>query len=358
MNTMKYTFSSIIITLFLASCGTTTNLLTISVRNPAEITFPPEVTNIVIVDNSSPSETDNTNNTHDHNGQNKTEELQILESDSAKTLLLKSLHQFMNEEKYFNKVDLYPYSTNNANNEKVTVLSKRKIQTICIEKNADALISLDLFTISAQIETENTGYFSNYSILGTKLGLLVRAYAEDGSQYGKPIVQLDSLFREETTDWSRLKSNIPEINSLISEMSIVGADKLTGKFIPSWQVQDRWYYSNSSAKMKEADKNVKQQKWEAAADLWNNIYEQEKNLNKKIRLAFNIALANEYLDNIGNAQSWINKAYELLPAKSKNSDLSLQVIKYKQILDKRENSLPILYKQLGIEEIPENPNNE
>lgn len=346
---MKYIYPLVILIIILSSCGTSTNLLTISVRNPASITFPPEVTSIVIVDNSPPFKEDDD---HGHNDKSKAGELTILTGDSSRTLLLKSLQQFMGEESYFNKVQLYPYKTNNSAAETVVPLSKRKVQAICIEKGADALIALDLFTISAQIETENTGYFSNYSILGTKLGLLVRAYSNVGNQYGEPIILLDSLFREESTDWSRLKSNVPEINSLITEMSVVGADKLTGKFIPSWQTQDRWYYSNSSSKMKEADKLVRQSKWKEAADIWNSLYQQEKNTKKKIRLAFNIALANEYLDDTENALSWIKSAYNLLPQK-REDDLSLQVMKYKKILEKRENTMPVLYKQLGIEEIPE-----
>lgn len=354
---MKHISLFIIIILMLSACGTSTNLLTISVRNPAAITFPPEVTNVIIVDNAPPYKEDHSHD-EDHDNKSKVEKTKIMEGDSAKTLLLKSMLQFMNEESYFNKVDLYPYKTNNNTDGKVNALSKRKVQSICIEKNADALISLDLFTISAQIETEDIGYFSNYSILATKLGLLVRAYGDDGNIYGKPIVLLDSLFREEASDWSKLKDNIPEINSLITEMSVVGADKLTSKFIPSWQVQDRWYYSNKSSQMKEADKLVKQTKWKEAADIWNNLYEKEKNTNKKIRLAFNIALANEYLDNVENAQIWINKAYEMLPDKSNNSDLSLQVVQYKKILDKRGNIMPVLYEQLGIEEISNNEDSE
>lgn len=348
---MKYIYPLVILIIILSSCGTSTNLLTISVRNPASITFPPEVTSIVIVDNSPPYKEDD-NHDHDHDNKSKTGEQTILTGDSSRTLLLKSLQQFMSEESYFNKVELYPYKTNNSAAETVVPLSKRKVQAICIERGADALIALDLFTISAQIETENTGYFSNYSILGTKLGLLVRAYSNIGNQYGEPIVLLDSLFREESTDWSRLKSNVPEINSLITEMSVVGADKLTGKFIPSWQTQERWYYSNSSSKMKEADKLVRQAKWKEAADIWNSLYQQERNTKKKIRLAFNIALANEYLDDTENALSWIKSAYDLLPQKS-DDDLYLQVMKYKQILEKREKTMPVLYKQLGIEEIQE-----
>lgn len=351
---MKYIFSTLIAILFLSSCGTSINLQSISVRNPAIVTFPENVTNILIVDNSPPYKEDDK---HNHDDKKENNELGILTGDSARTLLLKSLKQYMSEESYFSKVELYPYRTNNRSADEVAPLSKRKVQSLCIERGADVLISLDLFTISAHIETENTAYFSNYSILSTRLGTLVRVYSNDGSQYTKPIVQLDSLFREESADWSKIKSNIPEINSMITEIATVGADRLTGKFIPSWQMQDRWYYSGSSSKMKEADKLAKQNKWKAAADIWNSLYEKEKNSKKKIRLASNIALANEYLDDVENAIQWINTAYDLLPEKSK-TDLALQIMKYKQILEKRGKTMPLLYEQLGIEETPQTESEE
>jgi hypothetical protein len=256
----------------------------------------------------------------------------------------------MSEEKYFNKVELYPYKTYNGANNDITLLPARKVQTICHEKDADALLSLDLFAISAQLETENTAYFSNYSILGTKLGIIMRAYSGDGSQYSAPIGLVDSLFRQEMTDWSRIKNNVDEINSLVTEMSIVSADKITGNFIPSWKTSQRWYYSDNSSEMKQAAKYVEQGKWPEAAGIWGGLYDDSKPT-KKMRLAFNIALANESLDDIENAVKWITTAFEMLPEKSR-SELVLQIALYKAELEARLKNRSKLNEQLGIEEEP------
>lgn len=339
---MKQVLSSIIFIYILSSC-TTTNIISIDIRQPAFISFPPEVTNVVIVDNSptldNEDEAENANNSPS-----------ILSMDSARSIFMNSLTKFMNEEKYFNKVELYPYKTYNGSNNDITLLPARKVQTICHEKDADALLSLNLFAISAQLETENTAYFSNYSILGTKLGVIMRAYAKDGSQYGAPIGLVDSLFRQEATDWSRIKNNVDEINSLVAEMSVVGADKITSNFIPSWKTSQRWYYSDNSSEMKQAAKYVEQGKWLEAADIWGSVYEESKPT-KKIRLASNIALANECLDDVENAVKWINTAFEMLPEKSR-SELAIQIALYKAELETRLKNIPKLNKQLGIEEEP------
>lgn len=339
---MKQILTSIILIYILSSC-TTTNFISIDIRQPAFISFPPEVTNVVIVDNSptldNDDETENPNNGPS-----------ILSMDSARTIFLNSLTKFMSEEKYFNKVELYPYKTYDGSNNDITLLPVRKVQAICHEKDADALLSLNLFAISAQLETENTAYFSNYSILGSKLGVIMRVYAKDGSQYAGPIGLIDSLFRQEMTDWSRIKNNVDEINSLVTEMSVVGADKMTGNFIPSWKTSQRWYYSDNSSEMKQAAKYVEQGKWPEAADIWGKLYDNNKPT-KKIRLASNIALANESLDDIENAVKWINTAFEMLPEKSR-SELAIQVALYKTELETRLKNIPKLKEQLGIKEEP------
>lgn len=337
---MKHIIAFVAIISFLNSC-VSVNYLPIDVRQPALVSFPPNVTKVLLVDNSyAPDETP---------ANDEAEAEGILSTDSSRTVLLTSLKQFMDEEKYFNTVDLYPYKTYSGTGDDEHPLSARKIQTLCVEKSADAVVTLDWFVMSAQLETENTGYFNTYNILGAKLGAIARAYDKDGSEYiHQPIVLVDSLFREEAIDWSRLKNNVDEINSIISEMATVGADKLTGSLIPSWKSQMRWYYSDNSSDMKQAGKLASSGKWKDAAAIWGGLFDKETKAIKKIRLASNIALANESLDDVENAKVWINIAYELLPEIS-NAELTKMVTLYRNELTLRGNNLPKLYEQLGIE---------
>lgn len=339
---IKYTIPIFLLLLNLASC-VTTNYLTIDVREPATVSFAPEIKNIVIVNNSA-SQADEEIQT---NGEKKND-LSVISTDSARLLFTHSLQQFMTEEKYFDKVDVYPYATNSGKGSEIKLLSARNIQTICNEKKADALISLDLFLVTAELESMDTEYFSVYNVLEAKIGTMMRVYNMDGSQLSPPIAHLDSIFMEGFTDWSRLSNSIPEINKLVSDISVKAADDITGVFIPSWKTQDRWFYSDNSKQQKETLLLVKSGKWQAAADIWYGLFEKETNRNKKIRLASNIALANENLDDIDNALSWINIAFDLFPNASK-SDLTTEVTKYRELLLKRENNIPKLYQQLGID---------
>lgn len=333
---MRNLYISILL-LFFASCATT-NYINIDVKEPAAVTFPVEVKNVMIVDNSASIKDD----------ANDPTKIFILTTDSAKAVMLNSLRTFMNEEKYFDSVTLYPVTTNKTENvDEAKPLSPARVRSICRQGKTDALIALDLFVVSAQLESENTVYFNNYSFLSSHIGTILRIYNQDGSQLSRPVVYLDSLFLEGNADWGNRLNSISAINNLVTDISIKAADNLTSAFIPSWKSQDRWYFSDNSKEMKLASKYVNEGKWTEAAELWSTLYENEKNKTKKTKLASNLALANECLDDIDNALFWINIAYDMLPTKSR-SEIALLTLHFKNALQKRSNERPKLYEQLGL----------
>jgi hypothetical protein len=339
---VKYILSLLFISAFV-SC-TTINLVSIDVREPAVVSFDDHQNKrVVIVDNSASQ----ANEEVKANG-TKQDTVSVMSTDSAKVLFTNFLRQYMSEENYFSAVDIYPHATNSGDANEIKPLFTRNVQAICKEKNADILIALDLFIVSAELESVNIEYFNNYNLLSAKLGTLLKVYNLDGMQLSSPIACVDSLFRESTITWNNLRNSIPEINDLVVEITTRAADKLTGSLIPSWKIENRWYYSDNSGDMKKAAALAASEKWQDAADIWAALYDKEKNTNKKIRLAFNIALANEYLDDVDNALAWINLAYDMFPNASK-SDLGKQVVYYKQLLMKRADDMDKLFQQLGID---------
>ncbi|MDH6310712.1 hypothetical protein M2451_003521 [Dysgonomonas sp. PFB1-18] len=343
---MKYIYINIIAAILLSSCASSINFISIDTLEPAEVTFAPEVTNVVIVDNSPLGDTEDAE--EDSNNKKGQTGTSILSMDSVRTIMLNSLQQFMGEENYFTKVSLHPYRTNSkVSFEDVRPLSPRKVQSICNNTKADALIALDLFVMTARIESENTYYFNNYNFLSAKLGTVLRVYTKDGREV-MPIAYVDSLFSEGGAQWDIRRNNIHEINTLITDMSIIGADRLTGKFIPSWKSHERWYYVDGSSSMKEAEALVKAGKWKEASDIWEGLYSTEKNAGKRAKIASNVALAQECLDNIERAVSWIKTAFDELPQSSK-SELALKIIAYREDLIKRYKGTPKLKEQLGVD---------
>ncbi|MDR1090396.1 MAG: DUF6340 family protein, partial [Prevotella sp.] len=217
---MKYIFTLISLIAF-ASCATT-NYLTIEIKEAASVTFPNDVKNVLIVDNGASQKV----------GEGDASSPAILSNDSAKAIMLNSLKKFMNEEKYFDRVELYSKKTNSSDSlGEIRLLSPSKVRALIRENKADALISLDIYIVSAEIESASIYYFNDYKTLCTRAGGILRIYGANGSMIIRPVVFLDSLFREGGEDWSRRKTKINELNELISEISVKTADNLTGAFI-------------------------------------------------------------------------------------------------------------------------------
>lgn len=345
---MKYIFTLIFLAAF-ASCATT-NYLTIEIKEAAAVTFPNDVKNVLIVDNSAADE-----ETESDKNDSK---LAIISNDSAKYIAINSLKKFMNEEKYFDIVDIYPQKINSTGSiEEIKPLAPSKVRSLCQSNKADAIISLDLYMVSASVEAESVYFFNNYSLLNAQVGSILRVYGANGTMVAPPVVYMDSLFLESSENWSLKKSNINELNGLVAEISVKAADNLTGAFIPSWKTQERWYFSDSSSEMKRAAAFASEGKWEEAADIWGSLYDNEKNSNKKAKLASNLALANEYLDDIDNALSWILTAYDAIPHKS-TSEITLLTVKYREILSDREKNKSKLYEQLRLETVKDTPADE
>ncbi|GAB6009323.1 DUF6340 family protein [Dysgonomonas reticulitermitis] len=346
---MKHIFTLIFLAAF-ASCATT-NFLTIEIKEAATVTFPNDVKNVLIVDNSATDE--------EAESDKNDSKLAIISNDSAKSIAINSLKKFMNEEKYFDRVDVYPQKINSTGSiEEIKPLAPSKVRSLCQSNKADAVISLDLYMVSASVEAETVYFFNNYSLLNAQVGSILRVYRANGTMIAPPVVYMDSLFLESSEDWSLKKSNINELNGLVAEISIKAADNLTGAFIPSWKTQARWFFSDSSSEMKKAAKYVAEGKWEEAADIWSALYDKESNKNKKIKLASNLALANECLDDIDNALAWISIAFEQLPQNKNSSELALLTFGYREILNKREKNKSKLYEQLGLETVKDTPADE
>lgn len=339
---MKYILYTIVFALITASCAPTASLVSIDVLEPARISFPPEVVNVMIVDNS-PSQAEEALIVNGEANAN----IDFISTDSVKAIMLRAMSQFMNEEEYFGEVNLYERNTNGDNSTEMKPLTARKVQSIAREGNADMLIVLDLFSTSATSEYVNTEYFEGFNLFTAKIGAILRTYDDAGEPLSPPILHLDSLYRESSTTWVNRSNSIEQMNGLIYDIAIQSADKLARTFIPSWKTYGRVLYSGGSKQHKEAAALVKEGKWAEAAEIWTSLYNTEKNRNKRIQLASNIALANEYTDNIEDAVRWINEAYNALPENSK-SPLAFEVFQYRIELIERQASIPELYKQMGI----------
>ena len=330
---MKSCLLFAVILLLFTSCGTL-DVITIKVQKPAQVTLPLSIRNIVIVNNSpqQPADVGHTEKKW------KQEKDVAVTSDSLNTILIQALAQFLDDERYFDSVSAYDTPLGeDAIFPSESLIDEAKVNKIKTETGADAIVSLDRLILKSNLDKTNIGNNLTDEFLCVQMNVNFRVY-----QTGKmPLLPVMSL--QDTLCWEALSQNgryfdfvLISREKALKEAVLTVADKMVYMFIPYWQEQNRWYYTDGSTPMKKASAKASANHWKDAAIVWGDIYESEKSTNKKAKVASNIALANEMLDDLENAQTWLNIADELFAVKqNEKSRDRILINEYKEELKQR-----------------------
>lgn len=325
----------IILTSILTASCDSTSVLVVDVRHPAYVKFPNDIVNMAIVDNAGARLNDSI-----AKAQN-VDEILILNS-KGKSILTESLAQFLNEENFFTEVKEYPtpirldtvYGT-------MSPLLPSEVQRISQEADVDGIVSLDLVSIQpTDISMIVDG--SRMRAIMSKITILFRVYDAEGKRLAPAMMSQDSVMAIIST-----KDNIYDIENH-KDLILTMSEGMVRQIVPYWEKQERVVYSDATKLMKEAHKLASAGNWAEAAKIWGNAFESTNVSDKyKARIASNIALANENLDDIKNALIWINTATDLT-ASNKNSEEATYIKWYKIKLTEREKELSKLLEQLAI----------
>ena len=340
---MKYIIISLFASLLFFSC-ISTNVVLVDFKEPAEVTFRPDVVNVVVVDNTYMPKRESDSVSVETNAF-----LKAYFPDSAQIKFTEYLAKYMKEENYFNDVIYYPHIREEYDSLYVS-LKKKEIEEICIETGADALISVDRCMIWGVLEDMSLFIPGNFVLSVSTLAIL-RTYNSDGRAAAFPFLFSDTLYWEGSVPGSGVNYlyKLPTISDAIDEAVSSAADKLTNLYIPHWQTSERLYYSDNSSEMKQAAVHVGKSEWNVAAFIWGEKYGKEEKPEKKARLASNIALANECLDDVDNALVWNEIALEWMQEVN-NPVLSEQIVHQKTVLTQRKSQKAKLKRQYGEDE--------
>lgn len=337
---MKYFLPVASLILLLSSCGVSRNYLTVEFREPAKVTFPPEVVNIVVVDNSyipegGPKEIVSPKG-----------EISI-QTDSARAHIAVSLAKYMQEEEFFNNVIYYPHFRQGGDSIQI-YLTNQEIVSICKETNSDALISINQSAISGSMEIY--AYDDNRGLLQVGVMTNIKAYRPDGIPYHESYLLSDTLYWEGIPEgmnvYKSSRYSIINIQKATMEAAEIAADRLTEIYTPYWKKETRHFYAGSSSEMKKAATYAEEYKWEEASTIWEDLYNKENKPLTKAYMAYNIALANECLNEIDKALQWNKTALDLLSQKN-NSKLRQSVTGQNKVLKNREKQVKQLELQYG-----------
>lgn len=347
---MKYKILIVVIFIFFCSCAQT-YYVSIDVRNPAPITLGQDAKKIIMVDNSfMRNSPDSTNQT------NLQDSLNTIITDTVKDVLRNSFAKYMNGERIFDSIEIYPYYPRplylykEAIGQKELPLTEEQILDICSKTESDALLSLDYINIQI-----NPYDFQPFGAAKGYIETTTRVYSYDNNIVGVPIKSKQSF--NISVDLDDEESILPKLKTHFAESTIWITDMHVNYFIPRWESQERIYYTKAINPSLHIAAVMEKGEWRKTANMWEQAYNKEKSWKKKVKWASNVALSYEYADDLESALKWINTAYDLLSKESKN-DLVKNISDYRDKLIQRIKDAPLLKIQLKIEQEESFFNNE
>ncbi len=316
--------------------------MTVETREPAQITLPENVRSVIVVNNVSQQPNDVGHN----NKMLGRSDIQRVEAsaDSVSIYYTEALSQFLQEEEYFNSV-LYLREPLRDDKDffQEKPIAPATMNEIRSKTGADAIISLDKLILQTNQREHYRHQGYAFADMTGKVNSTLRVYLP--TMEGKiPAVQYTDSLRWEGFDiqdgnaYSELM--LPSREEAMKQLVVRAAEKMTYVFSPHWVMQDRWYYTLPNSLAREAENYVKTAQWQYAVEKWETFYNSTGNEKNKAKVATNIALAYEMLDDMEKAYEWATISHDLFKKTTATSSLERRrsLIYMNEVNRRRDNS--------------------
>lgn len=339
---------SVIGSIFIFCSCSSTYRFTVEIRKPAEITFPSDVNNVVIVNNAaaqSPEES-----VECKMMKNRVKDFK-LSKDSAIWSAVEALASKIDESGFFDKTLVYNFPIR-KDKEYLTVkpIPQNEIKSIVNDAGTETLLSVErmLFILKQNINEVTSSYVltdfevqvsATYSIYIPSKSKAMTTFTIQDSLKFSDFVYGDSLI---------LFKEMGEF--FLSEAARKVSFRAADYFVPHWETSERFIYTcSTNSRMKDATALAKKDHWEEASGIWEKIYNGENKSANKARLAVNLAVSLEMRDQYEESFTMIEKAlehYKTMANKNKNEIQYAEA--YKSVLLERIKNNTILDMQLDV----------
>ncbi|UPK69823.1 DUF6340 family protein [Chitinophaga filiformis] len=339
---MKKLFSIVATSVALYSCSST-NLVYISVQQPAPVTISPDIKNVGIVNRSTIADK---NKALDIIDKVLTVEGDSLDRQAAQAGVVGLADELIKNNRFtnvtaFNSIDL----RTNVPGQFPAPLTWDVVEKICREKHVDALFSLELFDTDSKVSYAAVPV-SMKTPLGNIPGIEHHANmlttVKTGWRIYDPVEKsiLDEYaIAKDITFTGKGINPVAAAGAIINRKeSVLDVSRKTGqdyafRLIPYWIRVTRDYYVKGTDNFSTAKRKAQTGNWDGAAELWKK---ETNSSSAKIagRACYNMAIICEINGQLDKAIEWAQKAYE-----NYNNKLALR---YVNILKNRKASNNVL----------------
>lgn len=334
---MRSTFCILLLSLLLSACGQM-RYIGIETFNPAEITYPPEVKKVLVVNNAVPQPPDSG---YKYLLMGMDQDTCRAHADSALYYAGKALSEAIFETDYFQDVLLISETIREDADFLVDKkLTQEEVKALCYETGADAVISFDrlLFDMVKTVTNYADGY--TLGIIDIDIYGIVRSYLPSRESPQLTLLIGDSIFwAEEAIDFRVLEELLPDADHALRTAGDYIGRKIYNMFVPFWDRETRWFYTGFGTKWQKATAYAVNEKWENAFEQWKDLYANSSGWKSKAKSAANIALYYELTEDMEKALEWAKKTYELFEknAGEENKNTQLQAVYRNKIIERIRN---------------------
>lgn len=313
---MAKSYSLAVVSLFLLFISSCQSLEQISIdyMQPGELTFPSQLRKVAIVNNSGNLPDNKLVTQADRPKENGSEvsHATVYANGDAK-IATESLAEEIAYQNYFDVVVICD-SALRANDKwpRESTLSQEEVKQLASDLNVDVIIALENLQFKATKTVRFLRDIDSYlGAVDLKVYPTVRVYLPNRSTPMATLHPSDSIFWEELggTVTGTMARMTPD-TVIIKEASEFAGTIPVKQLLPQWKTGERYLYMGGNVQMRDAAVYVREDSWDKAFELWDQVYNNTKNEKKKMKAALNIAVHYELKDSLQQAEEWAVKAQQ------------------------------------------------
>jgi hypothetical protein len=334
------------------SCSST-NLMTLSVKQPAPVTIPPYIKKVGLVDRSKASGENRTIDAIHRAVSLETTDLQLAGASAGMSGLTDELmkNNRFTEVKALTAVDLRSFGAGVF----PSALPWDTVERICRENNMDALFALELFDTESKLNyaavpaTIRTGIANLPAVeqqvsMTTQVKTGWRIYDPSSRNIlDEYVISRDLQFSGRGINPVVAASALIGRKEAVKQVSNNAGQAYGDRILPYWIRVSRYYYSGGDANFTIANRMALTGNWDGAGKIWQ---EETTNASPKLagRACYNMAIISEINGDVDGAIQWAQNAFEKY-----NNRLALS---YVNILRNRKADNAVLKDQSVVSQTP------
>lgn len=305
----KYSYYLLLLCLPLLSGCQSVEQLSIDYMLPADVSFPPSLKRVAIVNNMP----ENPDNQLIVPKDKKKDELEIARKvdyyNGNAAIAAESLAEALAKENYFNEIVICDSALRAKDiTPRESALTRDEINQLIDELDVDFLIALENVQIRS---VRKVNYLRDWGIyygtVDAKVYPTVRVYLPNRSSPMVTINNNDSIFWEETGNGPYVQANLISEEDVLKQASEFAGTIPVKRLLPYWKTANRNIFGGGSVNMRDAMVYARNKQWDKSIELWKQTYATKKG-KIKMQAAYNLAVGYEMQDSIITATDWALKA--------------------------------------------------